>query len=54
MGIWKDHVLPKDVLAIKRNLLKESSDSNIVDYYDLNKDNLMQEKQMIGIFHIQG
>ncbi len=44
----------KDVLAIKRNLLKESSTSNIVDYYDQSKIILDARKAFDGLIPYSG
>jgi methylamine---glutamate N-methyltransferase subunit C len=44
----------KDVLAIKRNLLKESSVSNIVDYYDQSKIILDARKAFDGLIPYSG
>lgn len=44
----------KDVLAIKRNLLKESSTSSIVDYYDQSKIILDARKAFDGLIPYSG
>ena len=44
----------KDVLAIKRNLLKESSNSNIIDYYDQSKIILDARKAFDGLIPYSG
>jgi methylamine---glutamate N-methyltransferase subunit C len=44
----------KDILAIKRNLLKESSSSNLVDYYDQSKIILDARKAFDGLIPYSG
>jgi glutamate synthase domain-containing protein 2 len=55
MGIYSiDMSYNKDVLAIKRNLLKESSNSNIIDYYDQSKMILDARKAFDGLIPYSG
>ncbi len=55
MGIYSiDMSYNKDVLAIKRNLLKESSTSNIIDYYDQSKIILDARKAFDGLIPYSG
>jgi methylamine---glutamate N-methyltransferase subunit C len=55
MGIYSiDMSYNKDILAIKRNLLKESSSSNLVDYYDQSKIILDARKAFDGLIPYSG
>ena len=55
MGIYNiDMSYNKDILAIKRNLLKESSSSNLIDYYDQSKIILDARKAFDGLIPYSG